>query len=1509
MSLSTGYHVQIGEMRLQSDHGALIDTHVSLGNEPVLDAQRIDLYYNLRALLPGSSHRFGLLGVTIDHPQITIVHHKDGTYNLKPIAPGSGGGPGRPTEVPLNFTLRVRDGSASVIDTYQYDKDARLQRLHNINVDLSVNTSARTHYTVSGAFIDVKDEPFHGRGTIDVVRGYALHHFEAASIPIKAIGNYIINSPAARILAGTAKHFDARIYALDLKPNQPIAYHVNAIADISDGQLFINGLAQPIESIAGRLQIFDGGLDVRQLEATLAGTPVRIAGAIYNFGDPKFELGVVGSGDLRALKNIVTFGVHQPLRGRAKLVVKVEGAIAKPLILIGMDSLQLWYHQIPLERISGLAALYSGEAEIVPLRLTYHGAEFVLRGRLALGSHIASHIAVHYQSPAASLPYLGAVVPNDIVAGEALLDGRDAAVGAQGYFASTNDPQNLYAFFNLDQNGVGSVGPLRIASGPGELIGGYAIDRPHNTSAFWVSASNLRFDQHLVQSFPGVALANIPPVHANIDDLQIAGGGSGSDVVAAGRAAVAQVQVSGIQIAAAQASFSGNLRDLAIHRVVADGPWGSIDGSGDLSPGRAIVRGTYAGTFDDLRPYTGDLGAHGSIHGPVAVAYAQNQLVIQAQNLHLGQATIRGVPIANISGTIGVHNGSLRVYAADASVAGGALLAAGGTGNVNFSATNVSAEQLRGLGLPLQSGVVSAVGTVGLDMKQPSFTGGVVVRDGRSSGFPVSGTANVAYAHNAVTLADGEVEVGTTYAGLSGLVAAVNSGAPQYALNADISGGNISQAAKTLRLPTYGTIGSFDANVAVGGSGKLPTIRGPVRVPVGSINGLGFAAGAAFISASPSGVQATGGHVLVGTTATAFSAASQSHRIAVSLRAPQADLSDFNDYFDTGDTLSGNGRVALAVVQSNALITTSGDVNIANFRYRRLPIGDTVARWSSRRNLVTGSVRIGGTQGILQTQGSIALAPRNQISEIFAGSTYHVSSRLSNLDLSTWLPALGYPTVPLTGRLNGTARIDGRYPRLAILGNVAMNGGTIGPVPITRFTATAKSSGGAISLSNFAFELPALSANGEGRFGLRPTDPLSLTIHAQTTDVPRLVAELTKRSIDVHAKVETTLQVGGSFHAPTFTGAFDANDANIYGLAIPSILGELALNGRNIDVRNVEVNFKSGRLALAGTLPLQLQPFAIGPSSAPISLDIDPNAVDLASFGALLGHNTKLAGILDGNVNISGSVGSPRIAGELNVKRGEYQSDFERAPITNTVARLAFAQTSATLETLSATLGRGSLRGAGTIDFPTNRPTTYSLHAVTNSAALNFPAFGEGLLDSNLRLVRKATGLALLSGRAKIVNAIIPFSALYRPNTDGSTAAAASLPFNLAFNLAITAGRNVRVRGGGIGAGLDIGGEGQAQLAGTLAAPTLKGQINSTGGTLTYVDRSFKVQQGTVSFDPVNGVIPDLHAVGVTHVQNPDPDPQRNPTGSADITIKVDGPITAPTISFESNPPGYSRSE
>jgi hypothetical protein len=313
-------------------------------------------------------------------------------------------------------------------------------------------------------------------------------------------------------------------------------------------------------------------------------------------------------------------------------------------------------------------------------------------------------------------------------------------------------------------------------------------------------------------------------------------------------------------------------------------------------------------------------------------------------------------------------------------------------------------------------------------------------------------------------------------------------------------------------------------------------------------------------------------------------------------------------------------------------------------------------------------------------------------------------------------------------------------------------------------------------------------------------------------------------------------------------------------------------------------------------------------------MDMSATDLDLTPFGALMGNSTKLAGLLNGHLGISGTAGNPSIFGQLALNNGEYVSTLESVPITQTVARITFNGTHATLDALHAQLGRGTLNGSGSLSFGggiAGGPLGYAIALQARGAQVAMPQFGSGTFNGAMSLQRTPGSLALLKGNAALTDTVISFNSLLALSGGGSGGVApAAPPFDLGFDIGLTAGRNVRVRSGGPGVfGLDISGVGAAHLTGTLRHPVMSGRFNSAGGTLTLIDRAIKVQEGSVTFNPANGALPDIYAVATTTVTNPDPNTQRNPTGSTQITARVTGTVPNVNIDLTSSPGGYTREQ
>jgi TamB, inner membrane protein subunit of TAM complex len=1529
--LASGYAVRIADLRMGGDGTALFGVRVERNGEPIFAAQRIVIHYSLHDLLPGSRHRFGLLGVELAGVKLTLTRFSDGSFNLNlPRAVTSAARPERVNSVPLRFWLRLRDAAIELREPGAFDPSAKDLRVTGLRGDAIVDTAALTRYRVDGAFVEGRGEPFTIVGRIDAIRGFAIHHAQARYFPLRSLANYFADTPAVRILGGTALNFDARLYALDVTPNVAPNYHVSLRLDVDRGRLALNALAAPIEAIHARMEVIDNAFFVSGARATLAGIPLHITGGVYDFsgaltGSAQLRLGVSGEGDLSQLREAFTFTRDQPLSGRVRLGVLVHGPVDNPVIVASADAAQLRYRAMPFDTLDAGVVYHDNIVALAPLRAWYGGIQLGVRGTMEIGSRIRSRFAVHVSGPANHLPYLDEMLGSEPIVVDAAAVGNDFLFHLIGSAASGRGVERVAAMVEMNPNGTARVAPFWFHTERGSLDGAYLLDRPHDTSAFWVLARNLRMRAPKYGVFPGLTLPPMPPVNGKTVGMTIAGGGSGPKVVLAGTVSATDASIANVDFDRVEAAFGGTLQHSAVNLLNASGPWGSFRGHGEFSSQRFVAYGNYRGTFEGLQPFLGSsIPGHGKVGGTAAVAVEPERIIVQGSNLTMQGATLRGVPIDRANLTLAIEGNRLRIYSADARAAGGDIVAAGtfslaAPGAASASpdalaliANRLDAVKLHGIGLPLGAGTLSATGNLAAGAPLPSFDGGVTVAGGRISNFSIAGNGSIHLFGDAVGLTHTLGALGGTYAQVDGSIGALSSGSPAYALDAKVPAGQIVPTLRAFGLPNYMMDGTFNARLHLAGHSLLPSISGQVGVPAGDLNGLPFVDGSALLSADPRGVSIHRGAVLVGTTATQFTAVARPHQNAVQVSAPHADLSDFNNFFDTGDTLDGDGSVKLAAATHGAAIASSGNINVKGFRYRNLPIGDTRAVWSSSRNVIAGALAVGGSEGMLRARGSIGLSKGGAWQSTLAHSRFDLGGALDDLNLSLWIPALGMQGLPITGRASGEMTLHGRFPLLDVRGSARVSQGTLGPLTLDSAQLALHGTGRRVVIDSAEMQTPELSASAAGTLGLGANEPLDVHVHAATDHLAQLVYDISRVKIPVSGSFESSLQIGGSYKTPTFLAGFDATGVKAYGIPITSLFGEARLQGRALVISDAGATFERGEATLAGSLPLTLAPLQMAPPDQPVNFDLDVVDLDPSIFNQVLGSNTKLGGHIDGHIGLSGTMRQPVILGRVSLENGSYVSDLQRIPITRIAAALSFNHTSAAIGPAFAMFGSGSVRGSGNVNFPSGFSgggSSLVAVAVARGAQFDFPQYGSGTIDARVALTKRPDAEALLSGNVALSNASLPFAAFVRAAQQPGSGSATAPRLPLAFDLRATAGKNVRVRGSGYGAGLDIGTTGSVRLGGSLAAPKLTGSFESTGGTLTYFDRAFRVQQGSVHFNAADGVLPTLHAIATSNVVNPDPDRARNPYGSAQISIAVDGPIQGIKVSLSSNPAGYSQDQ
>jgi hypothetical protein len=1518
LGLATGTTVRFTDVQLGLKRTTITGLQVTLAGDPLADVGRASVAYNLRDLLPGGGRAFGLIAIDVDHPVFTLVRHRDGSVNLARLVHGgsSGATSGGPAGAPLRVTARVRDGEIRLVDDAPLVPDLAAQSVTGITIDAQIDSAARTTLRATAALIGRQTQlaplrvyPIAVRSLTDVPRGFSSTRVTAARVPLRGILNFLIHAPVARFDDGTVDHVNILAYDLGLGTSTPMALQLGGGAELAGARIHVDALDRPIAGMSGHIDLFNDGVTTSGLTGTVAGIPLRVRGGVYDFAKLQFNIGVVGDAELARLKVLFDFLDAQPVRGEIHLETQIVGTVSDPLIRTALAGRLLYYGAIPLDHVRGIvdyehgAVTFTGvHAGFGPLRATTSGSVDVSTPNAAIEAFVA------VSGAASQIPYAQAI------AADSTIDARGVVIGTGnggfrvgGTIAASGRGSEGSGYVSVDEKGRGEFGPFFFDHRDGtSLAGALRLERPISASAGWIDLHGFRLDiPTRLATLPGVQIPPLPQVGGVLDGTVVAGGPP-SDFVVAGHVHARRAGYQQYAFGTADLGLAGTLADLRLQHIAVDGPAGRFRGDGAVSGGLFAIAGRYDGSLEALAPFTGQIGAHGPVQAPVLAIVDGHGITVQTAGAAMAGASIHGIPIEAASGTLRIDAGGVRIVAASANVDGRRAVAASTDHLVAISAVDLPAAALASAGLPLESGSLSVFGLAGF--RGPTFTGSVDLRNGVArGGYPIGGWADLAVDGSTLSVRDGVAGLGATYARIGGRLDRLDTPQPLYDLAADIPLGDVATLAGDMRLPVRYLEGSFAARLAVAGAGGAPRIAGTIGVPEASYNGLSVSDGAARLRLDVQPVlrvHVDEGRVHVHGTPLRFDADVAPGAIAVHAASPALNLVDFDDYFDESALLAGSGPAAFSFSDDGRLVRTYGRVALAGTRIRRFPLGAVQADWGMTGARIGADFRATAPTGVFAARGTILPAAGGPLTA-FERADYDATVSGTSVDLGSWLPNAGLP-LNILGRLNLSGQLRGVFPRIAIGGNASVTGGQIGAYPVTTATVKTRIIGNRVGIDDALIDLGFARLTSSGTIGVGPGAPLDLHVHASVPDLTTAAAKIVRGGLDLGGALEADALVTGSLERPAITAGFDL-EAGRYGqFRVRHVIGNAESNLHQLRLDSVEVAFDHGTAELAGSVPITLQPFGIGPAEAPISLTALARGVDLAPLAPLVpGAGTKLGGTLDGSIALQGTVASPRVYGSGTLTGGSYVSDLETSPIHALDAQLRFAGTSVVLESLHGNVGAGTVDASGQLDLPiADAPAGgYSIDVTAAGAQLNLPGYGGGSIDGRFK-VAAGRRRPVVSGDLTFFDTTIPFATIFKAGSP-SDAESAGPPLDLGLDLHTTAGKNVRVKSSII----DVGATGDVTLTGSLLNPRASGVLTATrGGVFSTYQRLFRITDATVTFDPDQGIVPNLDLHASAHVSNPDPDTTRNTIGSADINVAVTGPADSFTVAFSSQP-SYSQAQ
>jgi len=431
--------------------------------------------------------------------------------------------------------------------------------------------------------------------------------------------------------------------------------------------------------------------------------------------------------------------------------------------------------------------------------------------------------------------------------------------------------------------------------------------------------------------------------------------------------------------------------------------------------------------------------------------------------------------------------------------------------------------------------------------------------------------------------------------------------------------------------------------------------------------------------------------------------------------------------------------------------------------------------------------------------------------------------------------------------------------------------------------------------SNFAQS----SIRGDGTVGLTGDYPTQATVSFSKVDLGTL------RRLLVPAKPGQTMQVGGSIEGKIdVSGPAAKPQLMTAHLDIPSLLikpdplpGPAAQLG-DITIRNTEpirvslanqiVHVDSAKFVARNTNFALLGEVRLA-DKQPLNLRAN-GAVDVG-LAHLFDKDLSSSGTVQLNANVRGSFDQPQVTGRADLQNVNLAYAGVPNGISNGNGRILFDGSRATIESLTAQTGGGTLKLAGFAAFA-GPSLAFRLEANANGVRVRYPEGVSSVSDAALTL----TGT---SERSVLAGDITIQKIAYNPRSDlgsilssGAPAPTSSAPTGvlagMQFDVRIQTSPDITFQ---TGLAQDLETEANLRLRGSASNPALLGRVIVTQGTLTFFGNKYTINQGTINFfnpvkiEPVLKIDLETKARGV------------------DVTLTVSGPISKLNVTYRSDPP------
>jgi len=1465
-----------------------------------------------------------------------------------PPAPGAAPAPAPGNVVPYRFHALVNHGALEVVDP-QAAKPGRLFSLAGIYAHLTFNGGGRSSGELNAALHTSRgDALVLGSFLEDDVASFGHVTIRAHAVPIAPVVDAFAPSHAFAMEMGLAD-VALQAYAIDYGASPD--WHVSGKAAVRSMRVLVIPLIVPVRDLAGSLTYHDGWLSARELKGTAAGVPLTATGGIQLTGGVRLALAVRQRGVFERSRALLAFSQRRPVSGPFQVAVRVDGPVGDIRAAGAFVSHETRFATGRLRDLRGSFFYDAGHLTVSGLDVGSDNARLWLEGDVDLNApELSAEAILQANVPAREVPFAANINSDGTLSALGTFNGPILELAGSGYGRLTGgNGQQVQAFFSGGPGGV-SFGPLLYRARGGEMLLVADLIRPAKSQPMWrgeIVASHapvrVRGGSVALVDVGGVA-ASLPSLDTVVDGVAVVdGSGPQPDIAIDSHASGLVLQ--GVDFGDARVIAGGSNGHLHIVQATLRGGSAQATAHGDLlvtprfTVGGAVLAGTGDMDLSALEPAFPSLHPKGQLSGSFSAVSSGTGWILGTQ-AHSANASLAGASLTNARAVLQNTGTRTSVLAH----VGGADTNVWAVGNIERASNATAVAHLRAfaphIGLSsyeprLHNGSAVAFASIDGNMAAPGVAAAATVR-GTFDKQPVSGDLDLRYAGTTLRSNESRIALLGNRAIINGSINGVRasgSSVPSLALEVSVREGDLSALNRVTgtRAPLTG---SFDAQVRIGGTQSAPQLDGRVATDLGTIRGVAFNDLRGHVSAGSGVLTLSGGSVLLGSSEFALDGDVARRSFRVKATSPHVDMTDFNDFFGGADVFGGTGDFTIGAASNNGALAWDGVFVLDNASLRDYPLGYINADLDSRAGTLRAAVQQSGSVGATSLTGTARFRRTASGLPDFKTASYRLRVKLQQIDLAATLPLIHQENLGLSGRLDAEGQMAGTLRNPIGTAKFEMRGGHMRHTSIDFLRGTLSSDAYGVTLTSGDLTLPYLTASGEGRY---------------TFDRERIGGKATLRAADLSSlstamrvpgalggSAIASVSVSGTLRRPLVSASVDAGRSTVYGIGFDRANINATYAPGQVRIGNTLLAFagNSGLLSITGELPLQLQPLALGPKNRPIGLTMRAEKVDLAVLNPIIKRYMTLTGNLNIGASITGSAGNPVGNGTAQIRYATVHSPIELVPLTNLTADIGFKNDTVSVHT-HASAGKGIVDVQGSAHvvpaegLRSNAGLQFSTRVGLHGAEVDFPGWLRGTLDGSLDVTR--SGLTpYVEGAVTASNAVVPFSAIYALATGGAAGATVpaqapgvphlrpghtivyggsvwgtkpqilttiggptpaptgvSLP-PVDVRVAVTAGNNVRVRGGNA---IDLTTTGGVVIAGNLRAPTLDGQFYAVRGQVGYFDTNFRLVSGVVTFDPNAGLLPTMDVTAVTNASG------------AEITLHITGRVDNLSTELSSNPP------